>query len=68
MIFSAAYQYGKSISIIERVISLYISISWHHILAISLAVYRNLSDDIWRTGNTPMIPHISDKLGTEIVW
>ena len=55
--------------IIERVIYIiYMSSSWHHILAISpkkIEIYR--VGDNRGTVNTSTSPHISDQLGTEYV-
>ena len=39
------------------------SSSWHHILAISLEIYRVI--DTKKTVNTSTSPQISDQLGTE---
>ena len=67
MIFSVAYQYRKSMSIIERVI--YISSSWHHIFAIPpvfIEIYR--VGDNRRPVNSSTSLHICDQLGTGNVW
>ena len=74
MIFSVAYPYRKSMSIIERVIYIYIYISyiyssWHHIFAIPpvfIEIYR--VGDNRRPVNSSTSLHISDQLGTENVW
>ena len=71
MIFSVAYPYRKSMSIIERVIyiHIYISSSWHHIFAIPpvfIEIY--LVGDNRRPVNSSTSLYISDQLGTENVW
>ena len=69
MIFSVAYPYRKSMSIVERAIYIYISSSWHHIFAIPpvfIKIYRVV--DNRRPINSSTSLHISDQLGTENVW
>ena len=70
MIFSVAYPYRKSMSIIERVIYIYIEReSYWHIFAIPpvfIEIYR--VGDNRRTANSSTSLHISDQLGTENVW
>ena len=66
MIFSVAHRYRKSMSIMERVIYIYI---YYHIFAIPLMfieIYR--VGDNRRPVNSSTSLHISDKLGTENVW
>ena len=70
IILSVAYRNRKSISIIERVVSIYIYIyisrSWRHILR-SLPLYIEIYRvcDNRRAVNTSSSPHISDQLGSE---
>ena len=69
MIFSVAYQKRKSMSIIERVIYIYIyqviGIIYSRSLLLFIEIYR-VGDN--RTVNTSTSPHNSDQLGTENVW
>ena len=70
MIFSVAYPYRKSMSIIERVIYIYkYRSSWHHIFAIPpvfIEIYP--VGDNRRHVNSSTSLHIFDQLGTENVW
>ena len=68
MIFSVAYPYRKFMSIIERVIYIYISSYWHifAIPPVFIEIYR--VGDNRRTVNSSTSLHISDQLGTENVW